>query len=66
MHFCAQHGLVQQAELLLDSGHDVDSVDRKLRTPLHTAVARDKVIQVLTCFQVTMEKLMLKVYDNIL
>ena len=43
LHFTAKNGMLEQTELLLQSGHHVEARDANLQSPLHYAVLFNQV-----------------------
>ena len=49
LHFCATKGFIDQSEMLLKEGYDIDQGDNLSQTPLHYAIRSSKVIEEKMC-----------------
>ena len=63
LHFTAKTGMLEQAELLLQSGQDVEARDANLQSALHYAVFFNQVLYCIRLYQ-TVIKLMLKIFSR--
>ena len=45
LHFCAAKGYIDQSEMLLKEGFDIDQGDKLFQTPLHYAIRSSEVIE---------------------